>query len=342
MSETRVVTPGNLGDIIFGFGEGLVGSIDDNTLKGNLIEAAFEFAATTVNFALSTTENLDFIGQQVLIGPKVYFLRDISSFNGIQWTWPPELNEQIYEDAFNASETVTVLFDFRPEQYTTPELVTPYGNQGTLVGDTIVAVDIGPNFVLANTVTATNLPPGLNISGTLITGTVTDNTGPFEVLVTATNSIGTTTATFAWNTYRLNTNTRIVTPGNSGPLFGFITGFIGSIDDDTIKGNTIGAVLEQFQNNYQMSVDIATGPDFYGQQFLVGETVYFLKDVESFSGTQWLWSVDFKGKDLEDAFNAAETVTVVFNINGVNTFLNSAINSDINTPIPFPSHFDNR
>lgn len=340
MSETRVVTPGNSGPL-FGFVNLFFGSMDDNTLKGNTLVSVLEQSGSNFQFGVSTTEDLDFIGQQALVGETVYFLKDVGSFTELNWRWPPDIKGNDLEDAFNASETVTVIFDFRAEQYTTPELVTPYGNQGTLVGDT-VSVDLNPNFVLANSLVITNLPPGLSETDSVVTGTLTDNTGPFEVVVTATNSLGTTKTTFTWNTYRLNTNTRIITSGQLGGfIFGYASGLIGSIDDDNLKGNIVGGCVE-INDDLTITLNDTTDIAFIGQQLLVGETTYFVKDVSSFDGVQWIWPFSLTGTDLEDGFNSSTPVPVVFNISNTNTIFNSATNSDINTPIPFPAHFDNR
>lgn len=137
--------------------------------------------------------------------------------------------------------------------------------------------------------------------------------------------------------------TRVITSGNLATLFGFFAGLLGSIDDDTLKGVGISIVLEN-PGIEQFNVQLASAVpfDFIGQQLLVGETTYFLKDAVDITSIFWNWGLPFIGTDLEDGFLSSTPVTVVFNISSVNTFFNSAINSDINTPIPFPPHFDNR
>lgn len=338
MAETRIVTPGNV-TTLFGFLSPIIGSIDNDDLKGSTLVITLEFGGA-FSLGISSPADLDLIGQQILVGKTLYFLKDINFFNGTTWDWPLAFSGTDLEDAFNAGDDVTVIFDFRADQYTTPLLDPPYGNQGTLIGDS-VSIDLNLNFTLANELEAANLPPGLSILNGVVTGVLTDNTGPFEVLVTATNSIGTTETTFIWNTYRTTTNTRIVTPGNIGSAFGFLTGLIGSMDDEFVKGVEITSIFEVsgVQTTISMISDVPI--NFLGDQILIGATTYFIKDA-TFFGDSWQWNAPFLGTDLEDAFNAATTVTVVFNNSNVNTIINSAINSDINTPISFPPHFDTR
>jgi len=216
MATIRVVTPGSFGNI-FGFIAGVVGSVDINTVKGVVLTQLFETSSIDFRLVFDSVQNNDFPGQQLLVGGTDYFNKDSSlTVGGVdtRWTWtPPNISSDL-EEAFNSSTTVTVIFDFRAEQYTTPELVAPYGNQGTLVGDT-VDIDLNTNFVIANDISATNLPPGLSETDGVVTGTLTGNTGPFEVVVTATNSIGTTEVTFIWNTYVIGAANSINIPVNT-------------------------------------------------------------------------------------------------------------------------------